>query len=189
MDLILSWDLFIVVMFVMIIAYSFIIGLDRTLKTVIGTYLAILAADGLGNVAHMLLQQESKLTKLMSLYELGGAESHVVIKIILFVAIIIILSIRGAYEVNSEGFGFPAINVLMSGIFGFLNAGLVVSTLIVYVSGISLIGAKTAESNIIDIYSSSQYVQYMVDYYNLWFAMPVVALVIWSIFFKRSEEI
>ena len=188
MNLVLSWDLFVVVMFVMIVAYSFIIGLDRTLKTLIGTYLAILAADGLGNVTFLLMQQESKLTKLLKLYEVGGAESHVVIKIILFIAIVVILSIRGAYQVNSEGFGFPAVNTLMSGVFGFLNAGLIVSTLLVYVSGISLIGAKASDSNIVDIYSSSQLVQYMVDYYNLWFSIPVVALVVWSLFFKREEE-
>jgi hypothetical protein len=46
----LSWDLFIIVFFGVIIAYSFIIGRNQTLKIIIATYMAILTADGLGNL-------------------------------------------------------------------------------------------------------------------------------------------
>jgi lipoprotein signal peptidase len=50
MNLLLSWNLFIIAIFIVIIAYSYIIGINKTVKTIIASYLAILAADGIGNI-------------------------------------------------------------------------------------------------------------------------------------------
>ena len=55
MNIVLSWDLFIVVFFSVIIAYSFIVGRNQTIKIIIGTYMATLAADGVANLAHKYL--------------------------------------------------------------------------------------------------------------------------------------
>ena len=48
MDIKLSWDLFIAVFFIIIVAYSFIIGLNGTIKVILGTYIAIVCADAIG---------------------------------------------------------------------------------------------------------------------------------------------
>ena len=50
MEINLSWDLFVIVFFAVIIAYSFIIGRNQTLKVIIASYIAILASDGIGNL-------------------------------------------------------------------------------------------------------------------------------------------
>ena len=48
MDLQLTWDLFIIVFFVIVVAYSLIIGRDNTIKVILGTYVAIVCADAIG---------------------------------------------------------------------------------------------------------------------------------------------
>ncbi len=50
MNIQLTWDLFILVFFVVIVAYSLIIGRGNTLKVILGTYVAALAADAFGNI-------------------------------------------------------------------------------------------------------------------------------------------
>jgi hypothetical protein len=48
MNITLSWDLFVVVFLVVIIAYSLIIGRDNNLKVILGTYVSMIAADASG---------------------------------------------------------------------------------------------------------------------------------------------
>ena len=50
MEINLSWDLFVIVFFTVIIAYTFIIGRNQSIKVIISTYIAILAADGVSNL-------------------------------------------------------------------------------------------------------------------------------------------
>ena len=54
MNIELSWDLFVLVFFVVIMAYSLIIGRDNTLKVILGTYVAALTADAAGNLFAMM---------------------------------------------------------------------------------------------------------------------------------------
>jgi len=61
MNIDLSWDLLIIVVFAFVIGYSFIVGINRTLKIIIGVYLASLAADSIGNLANHYLLSASGL--------------------------------------------------------------------------------------------------------------------------------
>jgi len=186
MDLNLSWNLFIVVIFSVIICYSFIIGLHRTFKTIIATYLAVLAAEGLGNLFQHYFLGSANFVKILDLLNLHSAEeSLITVKIFIFIAFIVILTIKGIYRVEYTAnlTGFPG--VLLTGIFAFLNAGLILSTLLIYISGVSFLQQGGADgNNIIEIYNGSRFVRYMVDYYDLWFSLPVTGLLLTSIFFN-----
>ena len=48
MNVTLTWDLFIIVFFAVIITYSFIIGRREAIKIIIATYIAIVAVQGSG---------------------------------------------------------------------------------------------------------------------------------------------
>jgi len=186
MNLDLSWNLFILVIFAVIICYSFIIGLHRIFKTIIASYLAILAADGLGNLFQLYFLSSENFVKFLDLIKLSESdESLIVIKVTIFVSFIVILTIKGIYKIeyNSGLDGFP--NVFFTGIFAFLSAGLIMSTLLVYISGVSFVQATPIDSNIVDIYNSSKFVRHMIDYKDVWFSMPVVGLLLTSIFFNK----
>ena len=188
----LSWDLFIIVVFAVIIAYSFIIGRNRTLKVVIGTYIAILAADGLGNLFKDYLLSNRMVVKLLSVFGVPSDDKAlIIIKVLVFIIAIVILAVRGGFLIDLEENKSSIVNTLVNMIFGFLSAGLVVSTLLVFVSGVSFVLGEVNVSNgnvIVDLYNSSRLVRIMIDNYNLWFALPAIGFVTVS-FFGMPKEV
>ena len=72
-------------------------------------------------------------------------------------------------------------------VLGLMSAGLMMSTVLVFISGSSLIGTDITGSNILlDVYNDSRLVRIMVDYANVWFLIPGVVFVILGIFHKKS---
>jgi hypothetical protein len=189
MNLLLSWNLFIIAIFIVIIAYSYIIGINKTVKTIIASYLAILAADGLGNIFRDYFLISPNFQEAMKLINLNSPDETLIsIKVIIFVSAVVILTVKGAYEVKLHGRHLAASQFITTAIFGFLNAGLIISTLLVYVSGSSLIQKINIPSNIVELYTTSTFVKGMVDYYDFWFSIPVVVIIGWSVFFDHRED-
>ena len=178
----LSWDLFILFFFAIVIAYSFIIGRNQTLKVIISTYMAILTADGLGNLIKTYL-----LPAAPTLQGEMGDQAMVLIKILTFVLVIVILAIKGGFQVNLAPEGSIVTRVLANLTFGFLNAGLMVSTLLVYLTGGSFVTGNIPAGIATTLYQESIFVKSIVDNYNVWFALPVLGVVLISLF-QRTEE-
>lgn len=178
----LSWDLFIIVFFGVIIAYSFIIGRNQTLKVIIASYMAILTADGLGNICNTYL-----LPAAPALQGELGEQSLVMLKIFVFVVVIVLLAIKGGFYVNLTPENSVPSRILSNLAFGFLNAGLVVSTLLVYLTGGSFVMGTIQEAFQTNLYSESQIVKMMIDNYSIWFALPALAIVVVSFFEQKSE--
>lgn len=186
----LSWDLFIVVIFAVIIAYSFIIGKENTLKVIVGSYIAILSADGIGNLFKEYVLSSSQFVTFLKVIGLGSEDKSIImIKVLVFIAAIVILSIRGGFDVKTNIGKDGVIGLILNLIFGVLSAGLVVSTLLVYASGASFVmgDITIANNSLAAAYSESDLVKMMIDNYNLWFALPAVSFVVLSLF-NKSEE-
>lgn len=178
----LSWDLFILVFFGIVIAYSFIIGRNQTLKVIIASYMAILTADGLGNLIKVYL-----LPAAPTLQGEMGEEALVLTKIFTFVLVVVLLAIKGGFRVDILPERSVVTRILANLSFGFLNAGLMVSTLLVYLTGGSFVTGTVQASFAANLYTESQFIQTIVDNYNVWFALPALALVVVSLF-QHAEE-
>lgn len=176
MDIRLSWDLFIIVFFAIVTAYSFIIGRNQTLKVIIGTYLAILTADGLGN-----LFQQYLLPSIPSLSGPEGDQTLILMKIVVFIIVIVLVAVKGCFSVDALSGKSMTTSVLATFIFGLLNAGLIVSTLLVFISGFSFVNGFYGFMSVTSFYQESELVRMMVDNYNVWFSLPAIALVAASI--------
>lgn len=185
----LSWDLFVLVVFTVIIAYSFIIGKENTLKVTIGTYIAVLTADGLGNLFKTHLLVSKPFFQFLKLFGVNTQDkAFILFKVVVFIIAIVIIAMKGSFEVRKEGSRGGTIGLISNLIFGFLSAGLIVSTLLTYVSGASFVqGAVTiSNSALTSIYANSKLVKVMIDNYNLWFSLPAVTFVVWSLFKKKD---
>ncbi len=185
MNLVLSWDLFVIVFFALIIAYSFIVGRNITLKIIIATYIAILTADGIGNI---LGSYVSPRVLNLIFPRLDVFSAAIVLKILLFVTVIVFLAMRGEFQVNLGEGSSRFFSILVNGFFGFLSAGLIVSTILFYISGGSFLqvtGAITSET-ILSLKRDSSLVRNLVDYYNIWFSIPAIAFAV-SSFVKKGE--
>ncbi|MFA5855361.1 MAG: hypothetical protein WC846_03735 [Candidatus Gracilibacteria bacterium] len=171
----LSWDLFVIVFFGVIIAYSFIIGRNQTLKIIIATYMAILTADGLGN-----LFQTYLLPTAPSLQGTAGLHALALVKIFTFVIVIVLLAVKGGFQVSILEEKSAMTHVVANLTFGFLNAGLMISVLLVYMTGGSFVLGTTQDALQGSLYQESRFIQAMIDNYNLWFSLPAIAIVIVS---------
>ncbi len=188
MNLNLSWDLFILVFFGVVTAYSFIIGRNQTLKVITATYVAILCADGIGNLFAKHLATSDAFLKFMKLFSIGNAlQATAFFKVFILILVVVLIAVRGLfnYEVGDDRPITLRIVVLL--ILGVLSAGLMMSAMLIFVAGSSLVTVAAAtNSPINDIYEQSRLVRLMVDYANLWFFLPGVALVSLSVLGKKS---
>lgn len=184
MNVSLTWDLFFIAFFSIIVTYSCILGKRHTLKIIISTYIAILAADGLGNLMSTYLFADSRILSLLT--QASTAQILVLAKILIFILTIVLLVTRGAFSVNLDA-GSSFMNFIMTIAYAAMSAGLILSTLLIYSSGISLVsGGANFESDIIyDIYRSSQVPRLLINNYSTWFSLPAVIFVISSFLSKE----
>ncbi len=180
MEINLSWNLFVIVFFTVIIAYSFIIGRNQTLKIIIASYIAILTSDGIGNLIERFLIGDRPLVNIL---DLSATESSlIIIKIFIFILTIVIIATRGRFSINMGKTNSPMMSVILNLTYGVLSAGLITSTILIYSSGASLVQETSIIMNeaVLQMYRSSYMVQMMINNYNLWFSLPAITFVISS---------
>ncbi len=180
MQIVLTWDLFIIVFFTIIVSYSFIIGKSHTVKLVLSSYISILSADAIGNIINTFLTSTNPIIQVFSFN--GHTPALIVVKIALFIIFMITFSLKGSFEINmerSEGI----LEFFITLFFGMLSATLIISAILVFSSGSSFImgGIPITESNIANMYNQSYLVKAMILNYNLWFALPVIAFLVMSL--------
>lgn len=187
MNLHLSWDLFILVFFAIVIAYSFIIGRNQTLKVILGTYVAILSADGLGNVFAKYFASSETFLKVLKLFSIAGEDQAVIFfKILVLLILIVLISVRGLYSVDAED-GRPAtIRIIILLLLGLMSGGLMMSAVLVFVSGGSLINTVGGNNVLLDVYNSSRLVKVMLDFANFWFFLPGITFIIMGVINKKE---
>ncbi len=175
MELALSWDLVVMILFVVIMAYSFIVGQNGTIKIILSSYIAMLAANGLGNLIAKYILMSEPVVKVLAT---SPEENIVLFKIFVFLTITVILVLKGSFHVDmSKYFGLP-VRILSTTIFGVLSAGLIMSTILVFVASTAVDGILVQDiTEAIYIPYQSVMVQYLVTYYNFWFAAPAIAFV------------
>ncbi|MFH0834599.1 MAG: hypothetical protein V2A63_04435 [Patescibacteria group bacterium] len=184
MQILPTWDLFIIVFFAIVIAYSFIVGRNSTLKIIIATYIATLTADGFGNILDRFVLSDPRFAESAAF----GPGALVIFKILLFVLVILLVTVRGSFFVAMDQERSLILNLATTGAFGFLSAGLIVSTILVYISGGVFVGDATSAIGV-DITTGSTLAKLMTENYNIWFALPAIAFVIMSFVGGEKEEV
>lgn len=180
MEINLSWDLFVIVFFAVIIAYSFIIGRNQTLKIIIASYIAILTADGIGNLINHYFIGRGAVDGVVNITDHVG--NLVIIKIFIFVLTIVLVSTRGRFSMNMSRPASSMMNIILNLTYGVLSAGLITSTILIYTSGTSLVQESSTIMNeaVMAMYRNSIMVQTMINNYNVWFSLPAITFVISS---------
>jgi len=173
----LSWDLFIIVFFALVITYSFIIGKHESIKIILATYVAIVAVRGIGNIMARLTGDSQPILTVLGL----SVDFTLIttVKLVFFVAFIIFLAVRGGLEIEYTRESGSAVNTILTGLFGFATAGLLLSSLmsIVGAETVAPIVSSTTESVVSSIPQQSTLVQTIMANQDLWFSLPALLLV------------
>ncbi|MFH1218235.1 MAG: hypothetical protein V1679_00120 [Candidatus Peregrinibacteria bacterium] len=187
MNLQLSWDLFIVVFFIVIVAYSLIIGRDNTIKVILGTYVALVCADAIGGLfanyfgGTMMFLQFAKEANMESV-----DEAVIFTKVIIFLLMVILFAVRGAFMVGTARTG-GVVGMVVHLFYALCSAGLIVSAVLVLISGVSLLGGGGVVSEALSNLTKQSYLALnLVFYANFFFAIPAAAFLLNS--FQGGDE-
>jgi len=194
MNIQLSWDLFIVVFFTVIIAYSFIIGRDNTLKVILGTYVSAIASDALGNILGNTMTASPVFMKLLKTMMIeNGEEATVFIKVMFFVLFVILFAVKGAFYVEVIRDRSAGIRLVLSIIYAVFSAGLIISIILVFVSGVSFVGGSSQALNLASnptlngLVKQSEIIRIMLKYAYVWFFAPALAFLLHSFYSMKKE--
>lgn len=176
MNITLSWDLFIIVFFATVMAYSFIIGKTQSLKIIIASYISVVATQGIGNVLYRLTGSSQAILEVM------GLSLNITIlsmtKIILFIIFIILIAIRSGVHVEYERDTGSLMSAVYTGLFGFFTAGLIVSTILTYATGNAILDSNIITSAALtEMMETSPLMQLMILNQDLWFTLPALLFV------------
>ena len=189
MNVNLSWDLFILVFFAVVVAYSFIIGRNQTSKVIAATYIGILCADGLGNFFGKYFANSTNFVHFMKYFAIGGSGDQLTafFKVLILIVFVVVTAIRGSFNFDLEGNQPMGIRMVILMLLGILSAGLMISAMLIFVDGNSLIMPVANHGTVLStIYQQSRMVRIMIDYANLWFVLPGVGLMLASVFGKKA---
>lgn len=179
MEINLDWDLFIICFSLVIVSYSIMIGKYQTLKIILSSYIAILTSDAIGNLFKIYLIGGDPSIDLFT----SEIKSLIILKISIFVIITILLATRGGFGIVIADDKSRLASIFTTVIYGFLSASLIISTILVYVSGVTMVEATSLviESPITSIENSSKLVRMMTENYNIWFSLPAIAFIFSSL--------
>lgn len=183
MNIALTWDLFILAFFVIVVAYNFIVGRNKAMKIILGSYLAILAADGFGNLFTKYIGTSPLIEKILRVFSIGGLDkAEISVKIITFVIFVVLMVIKGGFKVHAGDDFHGIIGAIMLLVFGVLSASLMMSAVIVFISGGSFVNmnAIPIDPTLYDFYQSSRFAKILVQHYNVWFVLPAVVFLLTS---------
>ena len=179
MKITLSWDLFILVFFALVITYSFIIGRKESAKIIVSSYIAIVAVQGLGNFSQRLLGV-SGANEMLSVLGFGvDTNMTSILKLVLFITIIVFLALRAGVHIQYGQDGSILLNLVVTGLCGLATAGLLLSTLLTYIGGSPLLAMQVATTPALTkIIQQSLMMQVMMQNLDLWFTFPALMLII-----------
>lgn len=177
MTITLTWDLFIIVFFALVVAYSFIIGKHESVKIVFATYVAVVAVQGVGNLLERFSGQSDAW---LSMFGFGlDATMLATVKVVVFVAAVIVFAVRSGLEVEYGKEPGGATNAVLTGLFGFATAGLLLSTLTTFIAGVAILDAGVRTSvALVPFLAQSQLLQILVNYQDIWFALPALLILV-----------
>jgi len=118
-----SWDLFIILFFVIMTVYGLLLGRGRVFNILINTYVGYVVATELGSLVLEYVVKVSSVSHSVSVSMFG-------VKVLLFAATIFILTMRselsGANDdssvsgVYTAGYGFLAAGLMLTSVFSFM---------------------------------------------------------------------
>lgn len=165
-----SWDLFITLFFIIGLAYGFILQREKIVSTILSVYAALAVSNILVEPVSMFFKGDKTLFD--QIWIRSDAQPFT-IHLVLFIAVIVLLSAKGALS-GAKGRG--AISHLEVLVYSALNTALIASSIF------SFLPEPTR-----DAYANgSRFVTMIINYQEWWVVAPVAALLFFG--FQRHTR-
>lgn len=181
-SLTLSWDLFIVAFFAIMMSCSFIVGRHQSMKIILASYIAAIATQGLVSVTKDSLGTDMLISAGIPV----DATMIALGKIFLFALCILIFVLRSGIEISYEKDTGSILTIVSTGLFGFSVSALIVSTILVYAAGTGVLSnSLLAGAGAASVATPSALMQLMIVHQNVWYTLPAFLIIIFG--FLRGE--
>jgi len=168
-----TWDLVITLFFLIALAYGFILGRGRIVIILIITYVAYIVSSEFGDTVFKFVSGSETIVN--NVWIKSNA-SLFTVKSIFFALIIVLVSLKGELGALT-GLARGVRSALLTGVYSFLNAGLIVSSVIKFLP----------EDSQNALFSVSPLAAKVADYRNWWLVVPVLIMIAEG-FIRGKEE-
>ncbi len=177
MNVTLSWDLFIIVFFAVVVTYSFIIGKKEAVKIIIGSYIGIVAVQAFGNLLQKLLGGSGSVLSFVGLSVDTGMISTV--KLVLFIVVIVALAVKAGFDIQYIKQPNGVMNMVFTTLFGIASAGLLLTVVLSYIAGVPLLQTGMAQPTALaPVIQQSALMPLMITYQEFWLILPAILLIV-----------
>jgi len=163
-----TWDLVLTIFFAVSLLYGLLLR-ERVVVTLLGTYAAILITERWGEAIYNLLSQGPLVTSQSSL-------SVFTVQMILLVAILLIISLKGGILIHPASVGRGLISHLVMAIYGLLAAALIAAAII------SFLPSATKET----LLEGSRVAHFVASHTTWWLILPIILMLVLNL--KGIEE-
>ncbi|MDD5731408.1 MAG: hypothetical protein PHU42_00710 [Patescibacteria group bacterium] len=170
-----TWDLFIIIFFIIAIVFGIAMGRERSMVGLIAAYIGLVVSNIGGNALYAALGGQAS-AQLGSTISLTATTSPFFIKAGIFVLILVLLIIKGDFLKRAVTSHAGVGSIIASGLYSFLNAGIIITALVSFLS----------DSQRTDLLTQSSYINLIQQYQVWWMVLPVILMIILG--FKEKEE-
>jgi hypothetical protein len=161
-----SWELFILLFFAVCIGYSLILGRAKISGIMLSTYVALAIANETGDLLYGQFIN----------YSQGFSASIFTFKTVLFGLIILFFTLKNEnIKIGEPSRGL--IGMLISTVYGFLSAGLIITSIATFMSSVQ----KEA------VLGSSSLAYHLISARVVWLLAPVIFIILFSVADKKKK--
>lgn len=170
-----TWDLFITLCFIIGLGYGLILGRQRIIVVLVACYVAYAVALVVGETIYSILSGSTLLSDTIwiksNISEFGA-------KALIFGIVAVLLTLKGEISALPGKFAGGGKSAIVVVLYGFLTSGLVVSSIISFLS-------KTSQQA---LFYQSSLAELVMKFHNWWLILPIVLMVSLGIFAGTSNE-
>lgn len=164
----LSWDLFIILFFVIMAVYGFLLGRGRVFNILINSYVGYVVAYELGGFAFDYLSKVTQLSHSVTVTLFGA-------KVFVFALVVFVLTLNG--ELLGVRDDAP-VSKFWTVLYGVLAAGLILSSIFGFMGN--------AEQ--VNLFSNSQLATRVSDLRLAWLTAPIVAVIVANVMARFGKK-
>ena len=127
-----TWDLFIIIFFSALVVFGIALGRERAIVSVIASYIGLVTASVWGNAVYNLVGGSS--ASIGDSISLSTGSSPFMFKVGIFALITILLIAKGDFLKKAITHHAGIFSMVFAGIYSFLNAGLIITALVSFLS-------------------------------------------------------
>lgn len=161
----------------MVTAYGFVVGKKECVKVIVGTYMAAVSIQA---IIMLCARIEPEFMQLLRSLGFGiSPDIFSSAKLVLFLCMMVLIAVRGGLDVQYAKENWQLTNIIVTGLFGIATAGLMVVSLITYLSAVPLLSPQLGMTPLLlPIIQQSTLLKILIHYQDIWFALPALLLLI-----------